>query len=118
LSSPACGLGWRSAANSFYVNAFAEAALAAKCFGSAATATGDSAIAARCAANKLIGNSGAAPIAATNKAPKDDWITGTVSATIAAPDRCPRDGSRFPSFLFSLQDPAAGRNSHARSAPE
>src|SRR5438552_16193842 len=34
------------------------------------------------------------------------------------PDRCPRDGSRFPSFLFPLQDPAAGHNSHARSAPE
>ena len=34
------------------------------------------------------------------------------------PDRCPRDGSRFPSFFFPLQDPAAGHNSLARSAPE
>ena len=51
-----------------YVSAFVEAALAAKCFGSAATATGDSAIAARCA---------------TNKAPKDDSITGAVSGSIA-----------------------------------
>lgn len=67
MSSPACGRGWRSAANSFYVSAFAEAALAAKCFGSAATATVDSATAARCAANKLIGNSGAAPTAATQQ---------------------------------------------------
>ena len=83
LSSPACGRGWRSAANSFYVSAFAEAALAAKCFGSAATATVDSATAARYAANKRIDNSGASPIAATNKAPKDDSITGTVSGSIA-----------------------------------
>ena len=83
LSSPTCGRGWRSAANSFYVSAFAEAALAAKCFGSAATATGGSATAARCAANKRIGNSGASPTAVTNKAPKDDSITGTVSGSIA-----------------------------------
>src|SRR5204863_8432241 len=34
------------------------------------------------------------------------------------PDRCPRVGSRFPSFLFPLQDPAARHNSHARSAPD
>ena len=85
MSSPACGRGWRSAANSFYVSAFA--ALAAECFGFAATATGDSATAARCAANKLIGNSAAAPIAATNKAPKDDSITGTASESIADAER-------------------------------
>jgi len=83
LSSPACGRGWRSAANSFYVNAFAAPALAAKCFGFAATATEDSAIAARCAANKLIDNSGASPTVVTKKAPKDDSITGTVSGSIA-----------------------------------
>jgi len=83
LSSPACGRGWRSAANSFYVSAFAASALAAKCFGFAATATEDSAIAARCAASELIDNSGASPTAATNKALKDDSITGTVSGSIA-----------------------------------
>jgi hypothetical protein len=32
LSGPACGRGWRSAANSFYVSAFAASALAAKVF--------------------------------------------------------------------------------------
>jgi hypothetical protein len=57
--------------------------LAAKCFGFAAAATEDSAIAARCAANKLIDNSGASPTAVTKKAPKDDSITGTVSGSIA-----------------------------------
>ncbi|OLE49409.1 MAG: hypothetical protein AUG46_00440 [Acidobacteria bacterium 13_1_20CM_3_58_11] len=74
MSSPACGRGWRSAANSFYVSAFAAAALAAKCFGSAATATVDSATA-------------VTPIAATNKAPKDDSITGTASESIADAER-------------------------------
>jgi len=83
LSSPACGRGWRSAANSFYVSAFAEAALAAGYFGFAATATGDSATAARCAANKPIGNSGASPTVAINKVSRDDSIIGTVSASIA-----------------------------------
>jgi hypothetical protein len=43
----------------------------------------DSVTAARCAANKRIDNSGAAPTAATNKAPKDDSITGTVNGSIA-----------------------------------
>jgi hypothetical protein len=42
-----------------------------------------SATAARCAANKRIDSSGAAPTAATNKASKDDSITGTVSGSIA-----------------------------------
>ena len=67
MSSPACGRGWRSAANSFYVSAFAEGMLAAGCFGSAVTATGDSAIAARRAANKLIDHSSASPTAAISK---------------------------------------------------
>jgi hypothetical protein len=89
LSSPAFGRGWRSAANSFYVSAFAEAVLAAGCFGSAATATGDSATAARCAANKPIGNSGVSPTVAINKVSRDDSIIGTVSASIADAELIP-----------------------------
>ncbi|PYU53876.1 MAG: hypothetical protein DMG56_28285, partial [Acidobacteria bacterium] len=69
--------------NSFYVSAFAGTSLVASGSGSAATATGDSATAARCAANKPIGNSGASPTVATNKAPKEDSITGTASESIA-----------------------------------
>jgi hypothetical protein len=45
--------------------------------------TGDSATAVRCAANKLIGNTGVSPTVAINKAARDDSIIGTVSASIA-----------------------------------
>jgi len=75
--------------NSFYVSAFAEGILAASCFGSAVTATGDSATAARCAANKLIDNSGASPTAAINKVSRDSSIIGTVSASIADAELMP-----------------------------
>ena len=86
---PPLGEGWRFAANSFYVSAFAASALAAKCFGFAATATEDSAIAARCAASELIYNSVGSPTAATNKAPKDYSITETVSGSIADAEPMP-----------------------------
>jgi hypothetical protein len=48
--------------------------LAAGCSGSAVTATGDSAIAARCAANKLIDNSSASPTAAISKVSDHDYF--------------------------------------------
>jgi hypothetical protein len=43
---------------------------------------------------------------------------GPSAGVSPTPNPCSRDGSRFPSFLFPLQDAAAGHNSHARSAPE
>ena len=57
--------------------------------GSAATATEDSATAARCAANKLIDNSGASPTAAINKVSRGDSIIGTVNASIADAELMP-----------------------------
>src|SRR5207248_344968 len=44
--------------------------------------------------------------------------SGSSARVSPTPHQYPRDGSRFPSFFFPLQDPAAGRDSHARPAPE
>jgi hypothetical protein len=73
-----------------------------KCFGLAATATEDSAIAARCAASELIDNSGASPTAATNKAPKDDSVTGTVSGSIADAEPMPAWRIKVPFVPLSI----------------
>jgi hypothetical protein len=59
------------------------AADAMRCSVSVCTATAGSVIAAPSAASWHAGNNGGAPIAATSKALKDDWIIATGSASIA-----------------------------------